>query len=507
MAGVNGRIPVGHFVDIKNGRFGQTDEDDVRKVFKGADSRDHLVLHFHGGLVPREAAHETGMRLHPFYADTGAYPVFIVWNSGVEDTIEAMIRNSGDTLFTTFVSLIESVTRRHVGNRTPGRMAVGPQQASVMLVSEADIGAYLRQRDVQHAALEQEIRDALAHDPYLIQVEDLIVRGFQPASLNGRAAASPDLPDVEAPRSFAPDQLRPEVREEIRSAARSEFGRQTLGLRLATGLAMFGVKVMTAVVSRYLHGTDHGFDITVQQEAYRALYLDVIGSAAWGTMKGMIDQAFGAGNPGDACLDHLESRVSCQRATRVTLVGHSAGAIYVQTFLDHAAKREWNNHVTFDVVLLAAACTVRSTNGALKHFQNASLVPRVNSFGLDDQDERGYWEHEILLNGSLLYCIAGLLEASPDEPLLGMQRYFKMKRPHAPQDRAIKWFEQNDRVVWAGQPQNPQGLHSAAKTHTGFLRDDLTLQSLETLLRSTPSAVLPSAAVPTKPKRSRRRTT
>ena len=74
-----------HYLDLVDGEFSGTTPEDLTALFAAAESdpaRDHLVVHFHGGLVSRNAASATAEQLLPVYTDGGAYPVFFIWNSG-----------------------------------------------------------------------------------------------------------------------------------------------------------------------------------------------------------------------------------------------------------------------------------------------------------------------------------------------------------------------------------------------------------------------------------------
>ena len=72
-------------LDRENG----SDANSVEKIFADLATRrpERLVIHFHGGLVSRARGIESAARLAPEYQKAGAVPLFVVWESGLEDII------------------------------------------------------------------------------------------------------------------------------------------------------------------------------------------------------------------------------------------------------------------------------------------------------------------------------------------------------------------------------------------------------------------------------------
>jgi hypothetical protein len=67
-----------HFVDLANGRFGDTTAADLEGLFRAFSqdaNKDRLVVHFHGGLVNQAAGRAIAERLLPLYEDATGYPV------------------------------------------------------------------------------------------------------------------------------------------------------------------------------------------------------------------------------------------------------------------------------------------------------------------------------------------------------------------------------------------------------------------------------------------------
>src|ERR1700722_5881620 len=48
-----------------------------------------IVIHLHGGLVPKESAYQTVNLLQPKYVAAGFFPIFIVWRTGLFDAVKS----------------------------------------------------------------------------------------------------------------------------------------------------------------------------------------------------------------------------------------------------------------------------------------------------------------------------------------------------------------------------------------------------------------------------------
>ncbi len=93
-----------HVIHSRAGRIGgrsHTQPGDVDAIVQALrqDSRRHLVIHFHGGLVPADAGFAIAERLEKVFSplpSAGAYPVFFVWESGAWETIRNNLTELAD---------------------------------------------------------------------------------------------------------------------------------------------------------------------------------------------------------------------------------------------------------------------------------------------------------------------------------------------------------------------------------------------------------------------------
>jgi hypothetical protein len=287
-----------------------------------------------------------------------------------------------------------------------------------------------------------------------------------PGAAGARSGVSPVAPRSTRMSKDVVDQL---VGEQGASGGR------VAGITFVT-LAIRGAAALRRVVQRFGRGRDHGVYTTVVEELLRELYVDDIGAGIWSLMKEDTQDAFGgdaATHGGTALLEQLGAWWRPGR--RVTLVGHSTGAIYIGNFLA-AADRVLDPAVKFDVVFLAPACTFAFLAEKLPLFRKR--VGRLRLLALTDEVERGYWEVPGLYRGSLLYMVSGLFEHPVvDMPLVGMQRYFSEASPYEDPQIAEVMAYLKGNIIWSPSAAT-LGWRSSALKHGAFDDDTDVLESL-----------------------------
>lgn len=486
------KLPPEHFLDLVDGRFAQTSASDLDTLFQRltSDPGNHLVVHFHGGLVPRNSAHASGRVLLDTYRGAGTYPVFFVWNT---DLLTAVGRNldeiAKEKAFRRLVlragqlvlgKLAESLLPP--GARSTGTLDVPSLKA---LPREDDLEALGRELDAREAALRV---DRVAMDELTPQQEEHVKRELTTDRVLNEeaqkiAAGLRDPATVEAElrtrgsstvRGSTSTLMSASILQEI-AAETPEPGARGIGTLIT--LARFGGQVVRAVIRRYRNGRDHGLYATVVEEVLRALYIDNVGVLVWNAMKNDTRDAFGgdgAIHGGTAFLERLAAH--WPEGRRVTLVGHSTGAIYIGRFLE-AADRVLPQGRKFDVVFLAPACSFSFMHERLDLFRRR--VANIRSFGLSDAAERAYWEFPPIIKGSLLYFVSGVLEEDEaDMPLVGMERYFSGRGPYDRDDvREVAAYLGPDARVWAGGMDDlGPGRRCAGPRHGSFDDQDETMR-------------------------------
>ena len=259
---------------------------------------------------------------------------------------------------------------------------------------------------------------------------------------------------------------------------------------LSTAKLVKGIVAVAArVIARFVSGRHHGFHATVVEEILRELYLANVGEGIWGLMKQDTADAFGDDGDvhgGTALLQSLQNAVDPAAPPRVTLIGHSTGAIYVSRFLDKAVALLPPGQ-RFEVVFLAPAATFGVTADTLTHHEDRLDAFRM--FTMSDDFERRDQLVKVLYPHSLLYFISGVLEGGGDVPVVGMARFYDRARfPDGafPAVARVRNYVGADaaRAVWSVSDASTPGHRSASEHHGDFDNEELTLQSLEHILRA-----------------------
>jgi hypothetical protein len=253
---------------------------------------------------------------------------------------------------------------------------------------------------------------------------------------------------------------------------------------MLTKLAWKLADIVFRTHQRHREGRDHGLHCTLFEEIFRALYFGKIGAQLWRLMKTSTENAFREHAVGDTMLRYIDGSRKNGALKPITLVGHSAGSIFICWLLRHA--REHYPELKFDVIFLAPACTMRLFCDTLD-----LALPSLRSFrcfAMSDELEQADCSVRTIYPRSLLYLVSGLLEDEPDTPILGMQRFYKetktfpnmrfaqiarMRQLFADDPKRAVWSEQDDGV----------GTRCGARSHGGFDADVPTLESVKHILQ------------------------
>lgn len=514
-----------HYIHSSGGRIGadntsSTGDIDAIMTALRADGRGHLVLHFHGGLVAKAAGLGIAERLTPTYLEAG-YPVFYVWETGAWETIRNNLRElAHEPIFKQLVrKLLEYALQR-----------LGAQDGTRSILPG----------NVDPAEVKQMVDDfwrtpSQSTIPY---------RGYATASMSTARSASMQVDEAEIqadleqdPEFMAALATLPDLKLGSRSALatpgavehRSKFSLaiadQVSELPGSRGLiawfkvAMLVKNILVNLLRRYADERDHGLYATVVEEIVREVKLGGSGLNEWGKalqwnpMKQDALDAFGDDvnlHAGTALLGRLKSAMDDGlKLERISLIGHSTGAIYIAHWLD-AAHKVLPSNLKFDVVFLAPAITYDLFDRTIG--THDERIGNFRMFGMQDALERDdqVWgdDSELPENGdlrrfiypsSLLYLVSGILESragddgqwidEPDMPLLGMERFLKLDKIYDAArfpavGRVREWLRAKpNRMVWSRAEGAADGLNSGSIDHGAFDEDKATVASLKTILK------------------------
>ncbi|HZE58041.1 MAG TPA: hypothetical protein VE031_09320 [Chthoniobacterales bacterium] len=471
-----------------------TSPEQVNEIAKEVARATHTVIHLHGGLVTSKSAIDAAGRLSKFYQEEGLQSVFFVWESGLFETIS----NNPNEIFNEkiFRTLLKRVLKwaggkildaggsRNIGDTAEplddgtvemaldqadlagvGRTDSARQEPLLQLVAPPDI-APLKSEEQEKFARElresQEFRDAF----------DGLMLGLAVEPSPGRRAASAAVPF----KSLISQPIKDELRETAVEGQRGLFDAATM-----IGHA---VAVLVRVVRRLAQHRDHGLYTTVVEELLRELYVNAIGTHVWGMMKKDTQDTFEIGDPaqprgGRLFVAELAAAVGeSGKQPRISIVAHSAGAIFTSHLLKHVDQQRKAGALPADfhfhgIAFLAPACRCALWADVLAIHRTKPLWNSFRMFSLSDPLESGYWELPPLYPRSLLYIISGILENPEfDTPLLGMQRYLK-KGGAAAYDKMKEvvttrdFLAGNHYQVWSQANDGP-GLSSDSTRHGAF---------------------------------------
>lgn len=523
-----------HYIHSRAGRIGgrsHTQSGDVDAIIRslGQDPRRHLVIHFHGGLVPAEAGFSIAEKLKGVYSpspDAGGYPVFFVWESGAWETIRNNLTELADEpVFKELLRKILQYAFERLGGSSLtgfGRSIDGAAYGSAAVAAREELDRFwkdprketipFREMDVDaHRAMIEEARSVVAR----VDEAEILVDIQQDRRLQNALATLPDLPP--SSRSSLSTEDVQEHRSSFAELASTAFSKDsgTRGLVELYKVASYLARVLRGVLRRYSRKRDHGFYATCVEELIRGFKLAGSGLNEWGKalewnrMKQDTSDAFGP-NPdvhaGTALLTRLQAALNGGlELRRITLVGHSTGAIYIAHWIENSAKY-LPATLKQDVVFLAPAITCDLFAKMVR--ENSSRVGRFRMFAMTDSLEREdqVWGQDEELPGgkdwrrfiypsSLLYLVSGILESSaasdgswldePDMPLVGMERFLHQVQiypdaefPSIQQTRTWLAVDPNA-VVWSKSTGHAAGLNGDSIDHGAFNDNPLTLESLQ----------------------------
>jgi len=423
-----------YVVHVEDGRIGDTTREDIRAFFDAFPSdpnRDRLVVHFHGGLVNQRNGRAIADRMASEYRAAGAVPLFFVWESGPVETVANVV----------------------------ARAAADPSFRALLV-------------PVLKGLLDK-VRGVAAGRGDMPQVDEAATDAGCAHVISAMAGSGRGFTE---PFAFVPDWLPPDAAltasDEAAFLAALRADPAVVQARVAAplvwaGLEAVAVGVLVRCIRRCATGRGHGIYATVVEELCRGIFAGAALRELWRLMKDSTARAFGPDPQrfgGTAVLEALQQMWGRGDRPSITLVGHSTGAIYICNWLTLAAR--WlPAGMVFDVVLLAPACTWTLLARTLA--AHGDRVRGLLSFGMRDELERT--DHLVpgLYPRSLLYFVSGVLEESPDEPLVGMQRFHAASQP----------VSRPGGFVWSPSIEEP-GRTTLATRHDDFDNESVTLASV-----------------------------
>jgi len=400
--------PLNHVVHLQGGALQNSDLVRVVSNALRANTPSGIVIHVHGGRVSQKRGRAIAQGLHAPYAEAGAYPLFFVWETG---DLEAPLNNLGEILSEVVKKLLYQKVRAKIEAKIDVSLAkmAGLKNASHEYFS------------IDEEQLAGELQMEIAADPEFVLAIEQARADYTAAKIaSHHKAHSPHLHPADA--AIVNERTADEL-----------FGTETSNKALVSGtwitLAWKIAKMAIRVRHRQRSGRGRynyngSWTAVVVEEVLRELYLDDVGRIGWwNPMKNDAKDSFkGNASGGVRFLHELRRQLANVAAVpRITLVGHSAGSIFLCEFLDRAAEILPN--LTFDLILEAPAVTCERFAQAIS--VHDERIRKFRQFAMQDLDEAR--EMSFVFPGSLLYLVSNVFEHEVDEPLLGMERFFTRK--------------------------------------------------------------------------------
>jgi hypothetical protein len=486
---------------------------DIDALFEQLKNEEKIVLHFHGGLVNEASGRKIAANLDPVYRKAGAHPIFFVWESGLIEVISHNLSEiAGEAFFKILLKYVTKFAIGKIAGAQPGARAFGTQPISDMEFYGEMKRVERRQEPFDGQAIganavasltegeQNDFRAALQADDDFGDTVRAIVEAEMPPHFEEGARGIATRVRASGKTLMSPEVVA-QAREDVASAP--EGSRSILS---TAGLVVNAVKVLARVIERFRTRRDHGVYPTIVEEILREFYLANVGVWIWGAMKKETSDTFADATPvrgGYYFAKKLHDLILSGAAPKITLVGHSTGAVFINNMLGHfeqlrrASSQPLPRTFAFEtIVFLAPACTFSefSQRVAAPYFSTTdTLYKNLRIYTMTDDSECQDHLVPFVYTRSLLYFISGVLEpdgtgeSAPDVPIVGMQRYYNQRDIY--KDAAIitvREFVAEDpkRSVWAPASGNASGLNSAALHHTAFDDDPVTLDSLVQLIQN-----------------------
>ena len=490
----------------RNGKFEHdtSQVSDVARILGNAQvaaPANGLVIHFHGGLVSQKSARGIAANLAPKYAEAESYPLFFVWEAGL---IESLKNNFSDILddpaFRELVKKVSEWALKKLGGQVGLKGSQGQMINETQLRKDFDLwfngdskeppvtneGKVASMPVMKSAAglneddLADEIEAGLDGDPDFQNAIQKLYNALSSDAAVTKGTGTQAKANIVLVENQALKEMFPDTTATTRGVLSWIF------------VAKFIAKAVIKVVKRYSKERAHGMYCTIVEEVLRAAYLDKAGATIWNQMKKDTADSFGTDAQccGTAVAKELGKLNADKKSfTKITLIGHSTGAVYICHFLDAIAKEA--PELKFDIIFLAPAVRYDLFAKALE--SHSDQIGKFRMFCMSESLESDDNLVPILYTRSLLYFVSGVLEGhideenkwkgDIDEPIVGMQRYINDKSVFNandfPEVEQVRNFLQKtpDSAVWS-ESSAGDGLNSMSRKHGDFDNDEATVKSV-----------------------------
>ncbi len=409
-----------HAVHLANGKLQNNNLKAVVRHALDVGKPHGTLIQIHGGLVSHKAGVRTAEKLYGKYSAV-TNPVFFIWETG-----------AFNAPFNNLIEIICEVAKKKLFNKVSEKARTlidasfdGGQAYFLGVGSIGEDGLISRKQLEAELKADPEFEEAMeqARDEYVLrQAEILAMRN---AKLGTGAPSEPSIVYAAIVSDSTAGELFP-ASAASKSALFPGFNWWNLAGKI--------IKVVNSVLARRRSGRSRQdqWRWSITEDVLREFYIGSIGETGWWRpiKKDAADAFRDDAAGGTQFLKELNKQILARGITpRITLVGHSAGSIFICELLNKAMEIMPN--LRFDVIFQAPAATcqqfartIRASSGGAG---GSDQIRRFRQLGMLDSDEAAEVMSPLLqhvYHGSLLYFVSNVLEGGHDVPLIGMQRFF-----------------------------------------------------------------------------------
>ena len=497
----------------------------VKEIFEThlpASGKKEISIYFHGGVV--SSTTELGAPGFPYRPDNQglldnlgqkSYPIFVVWETGLVETLKSIGQDIGDNPFQFLFELASKTAQSELFKKAAAHITSALSKKAAAMFGLGLAGEAEAPPPLPVAPLEQNIDRIPEFEPQVVEYEEMteqdeqefIALLEQDEELNARlreiaeGGAAGLAAGDRSQADFVSDALMEDINEDYDSAAAGLAG---------VGAVLFPLvykklgAVLLAIVKRFVSKRHHDFVPTLFEELTKVFALQKFAALLWKQMKDNAAEAYTANEPNDPephggafLIEQLKAYLLAHPETEVNLVGHSAGSIQISHFVeaaDNAFQQDLLGFKFKNIIMLAPGAdfpTFAKIHTRPQRFETLRI------FTMTEELEKTDHMIPVVYPHSILYFVSGVADRddSGDRPILGLARHldrklFKGLGIHDAQVEAAHEFideltqsSGSSPIVWTTtKDADPAGRRSNANRHGRFDNDPLTLESVRNYL-------------------------